>query len=101
MVAALAPLFHKAYVDMMFMPHASGYQYIIQAQCSLTAWPKWHALHTETRHTLGTFLFEEVLCRWGAVAKIVTNNGAAFVAALDWLEQRFSIRHIQISAYNS
>jgi hypothetical protein len=31
-VAAPAPLFHKAYVDTMFMPRAVGYQYIIQAQ---------------------------------------------------------------------
>jgi hypothetical protein len=51
--------------------------------------------------TLSAFLFEKVLCRWGAVTKIMTNNGAAFVAALNWLEQCFGIRHIQISAYNS
>jgi hypothetical protein len=85
----------------MFMPHASGYRYIVQAHCSLTAWPEWRALRTETGRTLGAFLFEEVLCRWGAVAEIVTDNGAAFVAALDWLERRFGIRHIRISAYNS
>ena len=100
-VAAPAPLFHKAYVDTMFMPHAGGYQYIVQACCSLTAWPEWRALRKETGHTLGAFLFEEILCRWGAVAEIVTDNGTAFVAALDWLERRFGIRHIRISAYNS
>jgi integrase-like protein/reverse transcriptase-like protein/aspartyl protease len=100
-VATPAPLFRKAYVDTMFMPHASGYRYIVQARCSLTAWPEWRALRTETGRTLGAFLFEEVLCRWGAVEEIVTDNGTAFVAALDWLTQRFGIRHIRISAYNS
>jgi len=85
----------------MFMPHAVGYRYIVQARCSLTAWPEWRALCTETGRTLGAFLFEEVLCRWGAVEEIVTDNGTAFVAALDWLERRFSIWHIRISAYNS
>jgi hypothetical protein len=100
-VAAPAPLFRKAYVDTMFMPHASGYRYIVQARCSLTAWPEWRALRTETGRTLGAFLFEEILCRWGAVEEIVTDNGTAFVAALSWLEQRFGIRHIRISAYNS
>ena len=73
----------------------------MQACCSLTTWPKWHALRTETGRTLGAFLFEEVLCRWGAVEEIVTDNGTAFVAALGWLERRFGIRHIRISAYNS
>jgi hypothetical protein len=83
------------------MPHTSGYRYIVQAHCSLTAWPEWCALRTETGRTLGAFLFEEVLCRWGAIAEIMTDNGAAFVAALDWLERRFGIWHIRISAYNS
>ena len=100
-VPAPASLFRKAYVDTMFMPHASGYQYIVQARCSLTAWPEWCALRTETGRTLGAFLFEEILCRWGAVEEIVTDNGTAFVAALSWLEQCFGIRHIRISAYNS
>ena len=95
-VAISASLFHKVYVDTMFMPHASGYRYIV-----LTVWPEWHALQTETGHTLGAFLFEEILCRWGAIEKIVSNNGTAFIAALDWLKQRFGIRHIRILAYNS
>jgi len=82
----LASLFRKAYVDTMFMPHTSGYRYIVQARCSLTAWPEWHALHTETRRTLGAFLFEEVLCHWGAVEEIMTDNRTAFVTTLGWLE---------------
>jgi hypothetical protein len=40
-------------------------------------------------------------CRWGAVEEIVTDNGMANVVALDWLAERFGIRHIRISAYNS
>jgi transposase InsO family protein len=85
----------------MFMPPAGGYRYIVQARCSLTAWPEWRALRTETGRTIGAFIFEEILCRWGAVGEIVTDNGTAYVAALDWLVDRYGIRHIRISAYNS
>jgi len=85
----------------MFMPPAGGYRYIVQARCSLTAWPEWRALRTETGRTIGAFIFEEILCRWGAVEEIVTDNGTAYVAALDWLADRYGIRHIRISAYNS
>jgi hypothetical protein len=85
----------------MLMPHAAGFRYIIQAQCSLTAWPEWRALRVETGQTLAVFIFEDILCRWGAVEEIVTDNGAAFVAALDTLASRYGIRHIHISAYNS
>ena len=31
----------------------------------------------------------------------MTDNGTAYVAALDWLAKRYGIRHIRISAYNS
>jgi hypothetical protein len=64
-------------------------------------WPEWHTLRTETSHTLGAFIFEEILCRWGAVREIVTDNGTTYVVALDWLSSRFGIHHIHISAYNS
>ena len=95
------PLFYKAHIDTMFMPHAGGFRYITQAQCSLTAWPEWRALRVETGRTIGAFIFEEILCRWGAVAELVTDNGTAYVAALDWLQDKYGIRHIRISAYNS
>ena len=83
------------------MPPARGFHYIIQAQSSLLAWPKWHALRAKTGHTLAAFIFKDILCRWGAVEEIITDNSKAFVAVLDDLADRYSIRHIRISAYNS
>jgi hypothetical protein len=100
-VAIPAPLFRKAYIDTMLMPPAASFRYIVQARCSLTAWPEWRALRVETSRTLAAFIFEDILCRWGAVEEIVTDNGAVFVATLDWLTKRYGIRHIRISAYNS
>jgi transposase InsO family protein len=85
----------------MFMPPAAGFRYIVQARCSLSAWPEWRALRVETARTLAAFVFEDILCRWGALEEIVTDNGAAFVAALGYLADRYGIRHIRISAYNS
>jgi integrase-like protein/reverse transcriptase-like protein len=100
-VALPAPLFRKAYIDTMYMPLASGFRFIVQARCSLTAWPEWHALRSETGRTLGSFIFEELLCHWGAIEEIVTDNGTAYVAMLDWLANKYGIHHIHISAYNS
>jgi hypothetical protein len=55
----------------------------------------------ETGRTLGAFIFKEILCCWGAVKEIITNNGTAYVTTLDWLASRYGINHICISAYNS
>jgi len=85
----------------MHMPTSQGFSYIVQACCSLSAWPEWRMLRRETARTLGAFIFEEILCRWGGVEEIVTDNGTPFVAALDWLAAKYGIRHIRISAYNS
>jgi transposase InsO family protein/molybdopterin converting factor small subunit len=100
-VVTPATLFQRVHIDTMHMPSAGGYRYIVQARCSLTAWPEWRALRVETGRTVGTFIFEEILCRWGAVEQLITDNGTPYVAALDWLADRYGIRHIRISAYNS
>jgi len=34
------------------------------------------------------------------VEEIVTDNGTAYIAALDWLQDKYGIRHIRILAYN-
>src|SRR6266853_4733082 len=83
------------------MPRAWVVQDMVQAHCSLTTWPEWRALRKETGRTLSTFIFEDILCRWGAVGEIVMDNGTAYITALDWLSSRYGIRHIRISAYNS
>ena len=58
-------------------------------------------LRRETAITLGDFIFEEILCRWGALREIVTDNGSAFLKALAYLSKRYKINHIRISGYNS
>ena len=50
---------------------------------------------------IASFIFEDILCCWGAVSELVTDNGPAFIQALDVLASRYGIRHIWISPYNS
>jgi Integrase zinc binding domain len=100
-VTTPASLFRKAYIDTMFMPQSSGYWYIVQARCSLSAYPEFQMLCHETGSTIGTFLFEDLLCHWGALKEIVTDNGKPFIEALDYLAMRYGIQHICISSYNS
>jgi len=57
----------------------------MQASCTLTAFPKWQILGSENGTTLASFIFEDILCCWGILAEIVTDNSSAFVQALDIL----------------
>lgn len=100
-VATPAPLFRKAYIDTMLMPKSEGHRYLVQARCSLTSYPEFRALKAENARTISRFIYEDILCRWGALEEIVTDNGPAFVAAAKYLVDRYHIHHIRISPYNS
>ncbi|CDO77997.1 hypothetical protein BN946_scf184723.g4 [Trametes cinnabarina] len=58
-------------------------------------------LRSENDHTLGDFIFQDLICRWGCLVKLVTDNGSAFLSAVRDLEKRFNLHHIKISPYNS
>ena len=99
-VATPAPLFRRVHVDTMHMPKIAGLSYIIQGRCSLISYPEFRILTKETGAAVGRFVFEDLLCRWGSVEEIVTDNGAPIVAGLDWLAKKYHITHIRISPYN-
>ena len=100
-VPVVGGLFHKVHIDTMVMPRSGGYRFIVQARCALTAYPEWRMLRSENAVALAAFIFEDILCRWGAISELITDNGSAFVQALDTLATRYGIRHIRISPYNS
>jgi hypothetical protein len=50
---------------------------------------------------LGDWLFEDIMCHWGTISEIITDNGPAFVKALEYLSKKYHIHHIRISGYNS
>jgi hypothetical protein len=100
-VATPAPLFAKVYIDTMHMPPSASFKYIVQGRCSLSQYPEFRMLRTESAKTIGDWIFEDILCRWGSIREIVTDNGAAFLKALEYLSKRYHINHIRISGYNS
>jgi len=62
MVPVPLSLFRKVYIDTMFMPKSNRYRYIIHARCSLSSYPEWRILRHENGRTIGSFVFEDILC---------------------------------------
>lgn len=100
-VATPAPLFAKVYMDTMHMTPSGGYKYIVQGRCSLTHWPEWEMLRSETAKSIGQFILNNIIYRWGTILEIVTDNGGPFVKAMDYLKAKYNIKHVRISGYNS
>ncbi|KXN87856.1 hypothetical protein AN958_07865 [Leucoagaricus sp. SymC.cos] len=60
-----------------------------------------HAHRKENARSIGQWLFEDIICRWGGLVKIVTDNGVPFKKAIKWLKEKYSIKGVTISPYNS
>ena len=95
-----APLFAKMHMDTMHLPISGGFKYIIQGRCTLSHWPEFRCLRVETAHTLSEWIYQDVLCRWGTLSEIVTDNGPAFVKACEQLLKKYHVNHIHILGYN-
>jgi hypothetical protein len=94
-VATPALLFTKVFINTMHMPKSNSFQYIVQGRCSLSYDPEFRMLRKELSRALGDWIYKDILCRWGSLHEIVTDNGAPFLAVLA------HINHIHISGYNS
>jgi hypothetical protein len=100
-VASPALLFAKIYIDTMHMPLSGGFQYIVQGRCSLCQYPEFWMLRKENAEALVNWIFQDIVCRWGALREIVTDNASVFIKAMDYLAKKYKIYSIQISGYNS
>jgi len=58
-------------------------------------------LKRATARTVSQFIFEELICRYGAISEIVTDNGPEVKGATEELLRRHGIPQIHISPYNS
>lgn len=100
-VATPAPLFGKVYINTMHLPCSSRKKYVVQGRCSLCTWPEFHSLASENATTLGEWMFQDLICCWGGLYEIVTNNGGSFIKGLAYPSKNYHINHIHISRYNS
>ncbi|TFY78454.1 hypothetical protein EWM64_g5561 [Hericium alpestre] len=100
-VAVPTPLFAKMYMDTMHLPKSNNMQYLVQGRCSVSHFPEWHMLCKERSEHIMDWIYQDILCRWGMLTEIVSDNSGPFVKALTQLEMKYHIRHIRISGYNS
>jgi hypothetical protein len=99
-VSTPVTLFAKVYIDVMHMPTANGFNYIVAAKDDLSGTSEAQALRTATAENLAKFFWEYIYCRYGAPLHVVTDNGAEVKKAFRELLKRLRIPHIRITPYN-
>ena len=85
---------------MSMSPKSNGYGHIAYGQCGMTSWKEGHLLREETGRSVGIWLFKDVVCQWGCMHEIITDNVSIHRAAVAWLERKYGIKGIRISSYN-
>ena len=102
MVMHTPSIFQVLHADTVHMNLPSNRcKYIVYGQCGLSLWMESRALREENAKSIGQWLFENIICRWGSLVKIVTDNGTPFKKAVKWIEEKYGIKGVTISPYNS
>lgn len=83
------------------MPKSGNYRYIVAARDDLSRVSEGRALRNNNAESLARFFWEQVICRYGHVGQVVTDNGPEVQSAFAKLLQRYGIPQVRISAYNS
>ena len=95
-------LFEVMHADIMHMtPASNGFKYVIQGREAVVSWVEGRAIRDEKARTIALWMYEDILCRWGSISTIVTDNGSSFKAAAQWIEKTWGIKSVTISPYNS
>ena len=78
-----------------------GNRYIIVAMNYFSRWPEARPLKTANADTVATFLYEEIICRFGAPRVLQNDRGTHFVNELiQRLTKKFKVKHSLSSPYH-
>ena len=70
---------------------------VLHGRCACTSYSEMRAVRTANSTTIGDWLYQDFLCRWGALCEIVTDNGAPWLKAVEHVRDKYHIHHIRVS----
>ena len=95
-------LFQKIHIDVIKLsPASNGCKNVIHGRCALVNWSEARALKNERASSIAEWFFEDIICRWGPPEEVVCDNAPQMEAVMQWLYDKYGIRNIKISPYNS
>ena len=78
-----------------------GNRYIVVAIDYFSRWPEARPLKTANAETVVTFIYEEIICRFGPPRILQSDRGTHFVnEVIRKLTKRFRVRHSLSSSYH-
>jgi hypothetical protein len=90
--------FNMDLVDMGI--RSNGYQYIVDIRDDLSGWLEARMLSRKASDDVAEFLWQDIICRFGCIPQISTDNGTEFKKAVDILTKKYGVNIIRISPHN-
>jgi hypothetical protein len=90
--------FNMDLVDMGI--RSNGYQYIADIRDDLSGWLEARMLTRKTSDDVADFLWQDIICRFGCIPQISTDNGTEFKKAVDVLTKKYGTNLVRISPHN-
>lgn len=95
-------LFQKWHIDTTYVSRrGSGKCALIQARESVSGWVEAEAVVEVTARTVASFVYRNIITRWGCMEVMVSDNGPEHQEVFRELMKRFKVKHVTISPYNS
>jgi transposase InsO family protein len=94
-------LFSKVYLDVMHMPKARGKQWLVACRDDLSGITECKAIARDRAKTIAKFFLNRIILRYGTVLEVVTDNGPSFKKEFAEVLQKYGVKQIRISPYNS
>jgi len=93
-------VWEKVGIDVVHMPNAGNYKYIVLARDDLSGWVEGRALTAANSRNVSRFIYEEVICRHGCPTRIVMDRGTENLNLTKELLERYRIQQTLVSAYH-
>ena len=91
-------ILQKINLDLVDMRIASsGYNYIVDMHDDLTGWLEVRMLSTKSSEKVADFIWQDVICQFGCIPQITTDNITKFQGAVSILAKCYGITIIQIA----
>lgn len=94
-------ILRKFATDVVKMPASGGYHFIVDCRDDLSGWLEARMLNRSLSTSIAKFIFEDVMCRFGCIPQLTTDNGGEFHGALTILAEKYKVPVVTISPYNA
>lgn len=91
-------ILRKFNIDVVFMNvESGGFKYFVDARDDLTGWMEAKPLRRKSAQEVASFIFKDIICRFGCIIQMTADNGGEFRGATEILLKKYGVKVVHTS----